>query len=153
MDSQFVRVITEAVNGVKKLEDCAEVLVSAAIDDVLLRVAQDYSLDFTKLIADYKEDVVDTHAKLSTGKIMCRGTTTVTKKKCSKRAVSGGYCRAHISQGIAKQEIAKHAKEYSDLVHVQEKTSDLTVALEKMNISVLDSKHFKVSKSEITDFF
>jgi hypothetical protein len=152
MDSRFVVALTEAVNGVKKLEESASIIVSAAVDDLLLRIAKDHKLDFSKLVADYKDDIVETHTVLATEKQTCRG-HTATKKPCSRQAVAGGYCRAHATQGIAKKELDTKGVDYAAGQENAKKRDPLAASLKRMNVVVEDSKAFKVSKTEVTDFF
>jgi actin-like ATPase involved in cell morphogenesis len=152
MDSSFVAALTEAVNGIKKFEECAGLIVSTALDDVLLRIAQDYNLDFSKLVTDYKDDIVEAHTILTTGKQACKG-LTIKKNKCSRQAVAGGYCRAHAQQGIEKKELDKKGVDYANSQTNKKEQDPIAVALKRLDIKTEDPRVFKVSKSEITDFF
>ena len=152
MDSQFVTALIQAVNGVKKLEECAGIIVSAAIDDLLLRIAQDYNLDFSKLVSEYKDDIVEAHTILATGKQMCKG-RTAKNNPCSRQAVSGGYCRGHMDQGITKAELDKRGASYASSLAAKKEQQPLAVSLKRLDISTPDPKVFKVSKSEVSDFF
>ena len=152
MDSRFVIALTEAVNGVKKLEECAGIIVSAAVDDLLLRIARDYNLDFSKLVTDYKDDIVEAHTVLATGKQACKG-LTIKKNNCSRQAVAGGYCRAHAQQGIDKKELDKKGVDYAISQTTKKEQDPIAVALKRLDIQPEDPRVFKVSKSDVTDFF
>ncbi len=108
----FSQTLSDVVNGAKKLEDFTNIIVSSAVEDVLLRVSRDYGLDFTKLVNDYKDDVLDKHALLGSGSAKCKGFTT-TNKPCGRKAVCKGYCRGHAEQGMAKQALDNKGVHYS----------------------------------------
>ena len=152
MDSRFINALVDATNGVKKLEECAGIIVSAAVDDLLLRVAQDYNLDFSKLVSEYKDNIVEAHTVLATGKQVCKG-HTIKNKPCSRQAVSGGYCRGHMEQGIAKAELDKRGVSYATSLAAKKEQQPLAVSLKRLDISTPDPKVFKVSKTEVSEFF
>jgi len=152
MNSSFVSALTEAVNGIRKFEECASIVVSAAIDDILLRIAQDYTLDFSKLVLDYKDDIVEAHTVLTTGKHMCKGMTNK-KNPCMRHAVAGGYCRAHAQQGIEKKELDTKGVEYALKQTTKKEQDPVAIALRRLDIHTKDPRLFKVSKIDITDFF
>jgi hypothetical protein len=149
MDSGFVNALAEATVGIRKAEECARILLGAALDDVLLRIASDHNLNFTKLVEDYKDVIIDNHATFSDGKIACKG-LTATGKHCSRAAIAGGYCKAHASQGIVANQKDKAAKSYARTVVKQ----DLANGLKRLGIDHVEFQKFKVSKKEVSsDFF
>jgi len=112
----FSKTLEDVVNGAKKLEEFTNIIVTSAIEDVLLRVSRDYGLNFTKLVDDYKDDVLDNCTLVGSGNAKCKGFTT-TKKPCGRRAVCNGYCRGHSDQGIEK-----HAKQRQAVSYVSAKS-------------------------------
>ena len=108
----FSKTLEDVVNGAKKLEDFTSIIVSSAVEDVLLRISRDYGLDFTKLVNDYKDDVLDKHALLGSGGTKCKG-FTATNKPCGRRAICRGYCRGHAAQGATKETLDNKGVHYS----------------------------------------
>ena len=152
MDPSFVIALSEAVNAVRRLEDCAEIIVSTVVDDLLLRVSTEYHLDFTTLVKKYKADMLERHAVFATERQRCKGVTAA-KKQCTRMAVSGGYCRSHVQQGIEKKEKDKMGEEYA-VTQVSKRDQDpVAQSLKRLDIPVRDHKADKVSKTDITDFF
>lgn len=150
--SSFVKVLNEAVNGIVRLEECAKIIANDCLDDVLMRIARDYNMDFTKLKEKYKDDVVDRHATLSSERQTCNGKTS-SGKTCSRFAVSGGYCRSHYDQRDSKKEIDIKNNIYVDNLEVKKKDKELVKKLEKMNISVVDAVSLKASRRTEFEFF
>ena len=143
----FSKTLEDVVNGAKKLEDFTNIIVSSAVEDVLLRVSRDYGLDFTKLVTDYKDDVLDKHALLGSGGTKCKG-FTATNKPCGRKAVCRGYCRGHVEQGVAKQALDNKGVHYSTTTI--KKGADeaiLNVLSSKLGANVSVEKHM-VSKSD-----
>ena len=127
----FTQTLTDVVNGAKKLEDFTNIIVSSAVEDVLLRVSRDYGLDFTKLVNDYKDDVLDKHALLGSGGTKCKG-FTATNKPCGRKAVCRGYCRGHVEQGVAKQALDNKGVHYS--------TTTIKKGADEAILNVLENK-------------
>jgi hypothetical protein len=152
MNSSFLNTLTAAVNGVVKLEECAKSIANDCLDDVLLRISQDYNLDFTKLVEQYKEDVIERHATMSVERQVCKGHTT-TGKPCSRFAVSGGYCRAHIQQGDVKKTMDNKTMDYSDKQVAKKRDNVVAKSLMGMGITTLDATSMKVSKTDNVNFF
>jgi hypothetical protein len=126
----FTQTLTDVVNGAKKLEDFTNIIVSSAVEDVLLRVSRDYGLDFTKLVNDYKDDVLDKHIS-GTGGTKCKGFTT-TNKPCGRKAVCKGYCRGHAEQGATKQALDNKGVHYS--------TTTIKKGADEAILNVLENK-------------
>ena len=144
----FSQTLSDVVNGAKKLEDFTNIIVSSAVEDVLLRVSRDYGLDFTKLVNDYKDDVLDKHALLGSGGTKCKG-FTATNKPCGRKAVCRGYCRGHVEQGVAKQALDNKGVHYSTTT--VKKGADeaiLNVLSKKLGANVSVENHM-VSKSDV----
>ena len=97
MEGSFLKTLSNVVNGAKAIEEFTGTIVGSAIEDVLLCVARDYGLNYTKLLEQYKDDILDKHALLGSGKAKCKGLTG-TNKPCGRRAVCKGYCRGHADQ-------------------------------------------------------
>ncbi|AAC96800.2 hypothetical protein PBCV1_A432R [Paramecium bursaria Chlorella virus 1] len=97
MEGSFLKTLSNVVNGAKAIEEFTGTIVGSAIEDVLLCVARDYGLNYTKLLEQYKDDILDKHALLGSGKAKCKGLTS-TNKPCGRRAVCKGYCRGHADQ-------------------------------------------------------
>jgi hypothetical protein len=152
MNSSFLNTLTAAVNGVVKLEECAKNIANDCLDDVLLRISQDYNLDFTKLVEQYKEDVVERHATMSVERQVCRGHTNA-NKPCTRFAVSGGYCRAHIQQGDVKKTLDNKGMDYSDKQVAKKRDNVVAKSLTGMGIQTLDATSMKVSKTDHVNFF
>lgn len=152
MNSSFLKTLTEAVNGVTKLEDCAKAIAADCIDDLLLRISNDYSLDFSQLVEKYKDDVVERHATMSVERHKCMGKTT-SGKSCSRFAVCGGYCRAHKSQGEFKKKLDDDAGLYSTTQIKKKNNIDIMKNLAEMGIEHVDIMSMKASKKVIEDFF
>lgn len=150
MNSSFLKALTDAVNGVVKLEECAKNIVGDCLDDVLLRISQDYNLDFTKLVEHYKCDVIERHATMSVERQICKGKTTA-NKPCSRFAVSGGYCRAHICQGDKIKELNNKGTEYSEKIIAKKQDNVIAKNFTSMDIQLNTS--FKCSKQNSIDFF
>ena len=152
MNSSFLNTLTAAVNGVVKLEECARSIASDCLDDVLLRISQDYNLDFTKLVEQYKEDVVERHATMAVERQVCRG-HTLTNKPCTRSAVSGGYCRSHIQQGDVKKTLDNQSVNYSDKQIAKKRDNVIAKNLMSMGIDTIDATSMKVSKTNHVNFF
>lgn len=143
----FSKTLEDVVNGAKKLEDFTIIIVSSAVEDVLLRVSRDYGLDFTKLVTDYKDDVLDKHALLGSGGTKCKGFTT-TNKPCGRKAVCKGYCRGHSDQGVVKQTLDNKGVHYCTTTFKKGADDDiLNVLSSKLGANVSVENHM-VSKSE-----
>lgn len=99
--TSFSKTLEDVVNGAKKLEEFTSIIVSSAIEDILLMVSRDYGLDFSKLVSDYKDDVIDKHVLLGSGNTKCKG-MNASKKPCGRKAVCKGYCRGHSDQGVVR---------------------------------------------------
>ena len=147
----FSKTLEDVVNGAKKLEDFTNIIVSSAVEDVLLRVSRDYGLDFTKLVNDYKDDVLDKHI-FGAGGTKCRGFTT-TNKPCGRKAVCKGYCRGHAEQGVAKQSLDNKGTHYSTTT-IKKGGDDaiLNVLGNKLGADVSVANHM-VSKSDTFSIF
>ena len=152
MNSSFLNTLTAAVNGVVKLEECARSIASDCLDDVLLRISQDYNLDFTKLVEQYKEDVVERHATMSVERQVCKG-HTITNKPCTRFAVSGGYCRAHIEQGDIRKTQINEKMNYVGKQVAKKRDNVIAKSLINMGIDTIDATSMKVSKSDNVNFF
>jgi hypothetical protein len=152
MNSSFLNTITAAVNGVVKLEECARSIASDCLDDVLLRISQDYNLDFTKLVEQYKEDAVERHATMSVERQVCKGRTSA-NNPCSRWAVSGGYCRAHIHQGDTKKTLDNQGMNYSVMQIAKKKDNVIAKTLMSMGIDTIDATSMKISKTDNVNFF
>jgi hypothetical protein len=135
----FSKTLEDVVNGARKLEDFTNTIVSSAIEDVLLRVSREYGLDFSKLVADYKDDVLDKHVLLGSGSATCRGITT-TKKPCGRKAVCRGYCRGHSSQGATRDTLDKKGVYYSSMTFKKGADDTILNSLKKLGAESIESR-------------
>ena len=143
----FSQTLTDVVNGTRKLEDFANIIVSSSIEDVLLRVSRDYGLDFTKLVNDYKDDVLDKHALLlGSGGTKCKGFTT-TNKPCGRKAVCRGYCRGHSAQAATNQNLDNKAVNYVTSSSKKGADDVLLHALEKLGANFVTENQM-ISKTD-----
>jgi hypothetical protein len=151
MDSSFLTTLSKVVNGAKAVEEFTSTIVGAAIEDVLLRVAKDHGLDYSKLVEEYKDDVLDKHALLGTGNVKCKGLTDK-KQPCGRRAVCRGYCRGHSSQGADRETKDRKGVSYvSD--KIKKKTDEPVVnALKKLGTDIVPAADMMISKSDVIEF-
>lgn len=146
MDSTFLSTLSQVVNGAKVLEEFTSVIVGGAIEDVLLRVARDHGLDYSKLVRDYKDDVLDKHALLATGNVRCKGFTEK-NKPCGRRAACKGYCRAHSSQGVERE--TKDRKGVSYVSSETKKKTDEKIWDALKRLGATPSADMIISKSDV----
>ena len=146
MDSSFLTTLSHVVNGVKALEEFTSVIVGGAVEDVLLRVAREYGLDYSKLVRDHKDDVLDKHALLATGTAKCKGLTEK-KQPCGRRAACKGYCRAHSSQGVERETNDRKGISYVSN-ETKKKTDDRILAALKRLGAIIPTDMI-ISKSDV----
>jgi hypothetical protein len=151
MDSSFLTTLSKVVNGAKAIEEFTSTIVGAAIEDVLLRVARDHGLDYSKLVDEYKDDVLDKHALLGTGNVKCKGFTDK-KQPCGRRAVCRGYCRGHSSQGAERETKDRKGVSYVTK-EIKKKTDEPVVnALKKLGSEIVPAADMMISKSDVLEF-
>lgn len=123
MSDTFLKTLQSVVVGARHAEEFCHVVVSSAVEDVLLCVARDFGHDYGGLLKKYKHDVVRRHASglavNSSG--LCKGETK-SGKACGRRAVLHGYCQKHGVQ--AAEEEAKRRKVQAYAAAVPARTSD-----------------------------
>ena len=145
--SSFLTTLANVVNGAKALEDFTGAIVGAAIEDVLLCVARDYGLNYSKMVDEYKDAVLDKHTLAGTGNAKCKG-RTLANKPCGKRAVCRGYCRAHSSQQTDNEKNERRAVAYT----IKKKTDDPVVnVLKSLDAEIVPSSSYMISKINIKD--
>ncbi|ABU44080.1 hypothetical protein PBCVNY2B_602R [Paramecium bursaria Chlorella virus NY2B] len=144
MEGGFTKTLSNVVNGVKALEDFTGIIIGAAIEDVLLCVARDYGLNYSKLVEQYKYDILDKHALVGSTKSKCKGFTS-TDKPCGRRAVCRGYCRGHADQGVTRELNDRKAVDYA----VKKKNTDpILKTLESIGAHITPVNEFMISKCD-----
>lgn len=108
MGDTLLKTLHSIITGVRATEDFCQVVVTSAVEDVLLCVARDYGHDYATLLKKYKNDVVRRHVSGTTSDVAACAGVTKTGKKCGKRAVLHGYCQRHAVE--AAEEAAKRRK-------------------------------------------
>lgn len=98
-DSGLIRSLTAVVTNTLHVQDFCKVVVGAAVEDALLRVARDHGLNYRELVDKYRDPVVAQHASAAGVTVAgrCKGVTR-TGKQCSKPSQLNGYCPAHADQ-------------------------------------------------------
>jgi hypothetical protein len=89
-------VLTNAVH----VQDFCKVVVGAAVEDAIFRIARDHGLNYKALVDKYKADIVAEHASAAGAAgagVTCKGITRA-HRPCSKRAVINGFCTSHADQ-------------------------------------------------------
>lgn len=104
----FVRAITDVLTGAKHARDLAEALVTEAMQQTLVRVCNDYPLDFTQLVAKYQGEIVASCCGMAVAQSeKACGATTKQGKPCGKKAVLNGMCTAHQHVWREQQEVQR----------------------------------------------
>jgi hypothetical protein len=96
--SALIRNLNAVATNTMQVQDFCKVVVGAAVEDAIFRVARDHGLNYKALIDKYKDDVVTKH---SSAGVMAAGTckgVTRASKQCTKRAAINGFCPAHADQ-------------------------------------------------------
>jgi len=146
MEGSFLKTLSNVVNGAKALEDFTGTIVGSAIEDVLLCVARDYGLNYTKLLDQYKDDILDKHALLGAGKAKCKGLTGA-NKPCGRRAVCKGYCRGHADQCVKNETNDRKAAAYAT---VKKKDADPVLkTLQSIGAQITPVNEFMISKCDM----
>lgn len=130
MADSFLKTLTSVITGVRQLEEFCHVVLTSAMEDLLLCVARDYGHDYATLLKKYRDDVVRRHVGISRDATktvaMCSGTTK-SGKPCGKRAVLHGCCQQHAVQ--AAEEEAKRRKVRAYKATVPTRTMDVVQVL------------------------
>lgn len=146
--TSFSKTLEDVVNGAKKLEEFTNIIVSSATEDVLLMVSRDYGLDFSKLVSDYKDDVIDKHVLLGSGNAKCRGVTTG-KKPCGRKAVCKGYCRGHSDQGVVRNAKDNKSMYYTSTTVKKGADDAILNSLKKLGADISMGTPRVISKSDV----
>ena len=143
--SGLVKALNAVAAGTMQVQDFSRVVVAAAVEDTLLRVSQDYGLNYKELLARYKEDVVTHHVTLAAvastqgAGAGCQGLTR-TGKGCQKRAQIAGFCLSHADQWSSDETKKRCVEAYRHQVTTKK---DATAAL----VQELNSKKVLKCKS------
>ena len=111
----LLRGINAIITGTLQVQDFTRIVVTGAVEDVLLRVSKDHGLDYSQLVAKYREDVVNAHASATGASHFCQG-LRARGQKCSKRAVVNGFCQEHAAQGSADESKRRQVEAYKQRV-------------------------------------
>ena len=116
--SAFQRAVGELLNGAKHTHEVAEILVIEAVQETLARVCRDYPLDYTQLVKKYQADVVAQCCQLCesrpSGTQEPCGAITKHGKRCSMRAIFGGYCGKHKDEFQVQHALQRRTEAYVD---------------------------------------
>jgi hypothetical protein len=110
----FQETLSRVVDGTLAVSDYLKTAMENALIDVLLCVARDHSLDYSQLVDDYVDDIVEKHTSVvnpSFGR--CKG-QTIHKKFCMNQAGGTGYCRKHLNQMATKKQKTSRLEHYVD---------------------------------------
>lgn len=91
-------------------------MVRAAVAETLAKVCADYPLDYVTLLRRYEQDVVSVccSACVTAGFQQCEASTkSRSRRRCTRRAVLGGYCGLHTHQWTDRVQQAKRVEAYT----------------------------------------
>lgn len=112
--STLLRTLESVISGAEAAQDVCRIVVSSAIEDVLLRVSQQHGLSYSALVAEHRDAVVGAHCSLHAGMVArekCRGKTR-DNKPCRHYAQINGYCKVHADQGVAEDAKRRRVEAY-----------------------------------------
>jgi hypothetical protein len=97
--SSLIKNLNAVLTNTVHVQDFCRVVVGAAVEDAIFRVARDHGLNYKALVDKYKNDIVAHHASAAgvTATVTCKGVTRA-NKQCTKRAAINGFCPAHADQ-------------------------------------------------------
>lgn len=138
----FVQALTSVVDGTRKLEDFARVVIAGAVEDAFLRVSRDHGVEYSALVDAHLEDIVDKHSSAGGDGGLCGGKTAA-GKRCPRRGVVKGYCRTHAEQLVRDQGLQAVAEAYQDSQrHTKHVTDPIVSALARVGAETVDPKFF-----------
>jgi hypothetical protein len=152
----FVSALTSVVDGTRRLEDFARVVIAGAVEDALLRVSRDHDLDYSAMVDAHLDDVVDRHSRAGGDGAcgQCNGTTAA-GKRCPRRGAVRGYCRAHAEQLALADKLTAGTEAYQASQRAKKAGPDpVALALTKVGAEVVDPRGFVLQKRDaVRDVF
>ena len=97
--------------------DFVRLVVSEAVESLLLKVARDHALDYRQLLDRYKAGTVDAHTRIAdeSGVGTCVDTTRA-GARCSRRGIFDGRCARHADRHAEELARARRLEAYRDTV-------------------------------------
>jgi hypothetical protein len=110
----FQETLARVVDGTLAVSDYLKTALENALVDVLLCVAKDHSLEYTQLVDEYVDDIVEKHTSVVNPTFgRCKG-ETIHGKFCMNPAGGTGYCRRHLKQMATKKQKSSRVGSYAE---------------------------------------
>ncbi len=103
----FDTTLLNLVKSVYSIEEFSERIVRGAVTETILRLSEKFGLNSTALLADFVEPLVAKYAHTTKRCPTCKAITS-RGKKCTKDALSGGYCQLHLRQQVPLKKRPRH---------------------------------------------
>lgn len=98
----FAAAVQKLLAGATSAQDFARLLAGEVVEDLLRRVAADYTLDYGTLVETYKAAVVDSASSFASATVgNCAFALKTSGQVCGRKAVIGGFCATHAPAGAA----------------------------------------------------
>lgn len=115
--SPFAQKLLDLLTASTAVGDFTRLVVTEAVESLLLKIARDHALDYRQLLDRYRADTVNAHTRIaSESNVGTCVDTTRAGARCSRRGIFDGRCARHADQHAEQLARARRLEAYRDTV-------------------------------------
>ena len=115
--SPFAQKLLDLLTASTAVGDFVRLVVTEAVESLLLKIARDHALDYRQLLDRYRTDTVNAHTRIADeSNVGACVDTTRAGARCSRRGIFDGRCARHADQHAEQLARARRLEAYRDTV-------------------------------------